>query len=80
VLTDYHMHLAQDGLPYDDDDFSLAHIGRYVERPRRPASRRSGSPTTSTGSDRPAAGSTTPVAERRGRRHRPLPRRRAGRA
>jgi histidinol-phosphatase (PHP family) len=32
VLTDYHMHLVQDGLPYDDDSFSLQHIGRYVQR------------------------------------------------
>jgi len=30
VLTDYHMHLVDDGLPYDDDSFTLEHIGRYL--------------------------------------------------
>jgi histidinol-phosphatase (PHP family) len=30
VLTDYHMHLLDDDLPYDDDSFTLEHVGRYV--------------------------------------------------
>jgi len=59
VLTDYHMHLAQDGLPYDDDDFSLAaHRPLTVERAQAAGIEEIGSPTTSTGSDA-AAGSTT---------------------
>jgi histidinol-phosphatase (PHP family) len=32
VLTDYHMHLAADDLPYRDESFSPEHIGRYVAR------------------------------------------------
>ena len=30
MLTDYHMHLVDDDLPYDDDSFTLEHVGRYV--------------------------------------------------
>ena len=30
MLTDYHMHLVDDDVPYDDDSFTLEHVGRYV--------------------------------------------------
>ena len=31
VLTDYHMHLVDDDLPYTDESFTIAHMLRYVD-------------------------------------------------
>jgi histidinol-phosphatase (PHP family) len=34
MLTDYHMHLADDDAPLDPESFTIAHIERYVARAR----------------------------------------------
>ena len=31
MLTDYHMHLVEDGKPYGDEVFTIAHVQSYVE-------------------------------------------------